>query len=233
MLVVTASCAFLAGASGPTAATLEISHGKITAIHHELRSSASYGAEVDFIDTGEAWLLPGLVDAHVHLNEPGRTEWEGFATGSSAGAAGGVTTIVDMPLNAIPPTTNVHNLSEKVDAAAGQCRVDVGFWGGVIPGNEDDLIPLVKAGVKGFKCFLIESGVDEFPCVNEAEVMTAMAKLDVRNLPSQCSIVDELSRRRNRCSSSTQSSTRSSLHPQQSVLTPPPTRRSSPLVPSL
>jgi dihydroorotase-like cyclic amidohydrolase len=98
--------------------------------------------------------------AHVHLNEPGRTEWEGFWTGTRAAASGGVTALVDMPLNSIPPTTTVANLTTKREAAQGQCWVDVGFWGGVVPGNEGDLVPLVKAGVKGFKCFLIESGVD-------------------------------------------------------------------------
>src|ERR1700730_10861650 len=113
----------------------------------------------------------------VHLNEPGRTEWEGFETGTKAAAAGGVTTVIDMPLNAIPPTTTVANFNLKKDAAQGQCYTDVGFWGGVIPGNQFDLQPLIKNGVRGFKCFLIESGVDEFPCVNEKEVRSAMEKL--------------------------------------------------------
>ncbi|KAK4048007.1 Allantoinase [Microbotryomycetes sp. JL201] len=131
----------------------------------------------EYVDVGNKWILPGLVDAHVHLNEPGRTEWEGFATGTAAAASGGVTTVIDMPLNAIPPTTTVANLHEKLAAAKGQCRVDVGFYGGVIPGNENDLVPLAKEGVKGFKCFLIESGVDEFPCVNEQQVLAAMPKL--------------------------------------------------------
>jgi len=123
--------------------------------------------------------MPGLVDAHVHLNEPGRTEWEGFETGTRAAAFGGVTTIVDMPLNAIPPTTTVENLDLKVKAAEGQCWVDVGFYGGVIPGNEEDLVPLVKAGVRGFKCFLIESGVEEFPAVNMKGLVKAVEKLKV------------------------------------------------------
>jgi allantoinase len=98
--------------------------------------------------------------AHVHLNEPGRTDWEGFATGTRAAAAGGVTCVVDMPLNAIPPTTTVAHLETKRAAARGQCTVDVAFWGGVVPGNAGELGPLVKAGVRGFKCFLIESGVE-------------------------------------------------------------------------
>lgn len=104
-------------------------------------------------------LLPGLVDAHVHLNEPGRTEWEGFYTGTQAAAFGGVTTVVDMPLNAIPPTTTVAGFREKIRAAHGKCWVDVGFYGGVIPGNAHELKPLVEMGVRGFKGFLIDSGV--------------------------------------------------------------------------
>ena len=95
----------------------------------------------------------------MHLNEPGRTEWEGFETGTKAAASGGVTTVIDMPLNAIPPTTTVNGLKEKIKAAQGQCWVDVGFYGGIIPGNSAELLPLVEAGVRGFKGFLIESGV--------------------------------------------------------------------------
>ncbi|KAI9323855.1 hypothetical protein BX666DRAFT_1847091 [Dichotomocladium elegans] len=122
-------------------------------------------------------LIPGLVDAHVHLNEPGRTDWEGFETGTKAAAAGGIATVIDMPLNAIPPTTTVVNLDAKLRAAKQQCHVDVGFWGGVVPDNAEDLPGLMARGVCGFKCFLIESGVDEFPCVNEAQVRLAMDKL--------------------------------------------------------
>ncbi|KAL0092540.1 allantoinase [Phycomyces blakesleeanus] len=122
-------------------------------------------------------LIPGLLDAHVHLNEPGRTEWEGFATGTRAAAAGGISTVIDMPLNAIPPTTTPANFETKLAAASGQCHVDVGFWGGVVPDNAEELPNLISMGVRGFKCFLIESGVDEFPCVNEAQVRLAMDKL--------------------------------------------------------
>ncbi|KAI8384071.1 allantoinase [Blakeslea trispora] len=122
-------------------------------------------------------LMPGLVDAHVHLNEPGRTEWEGFETGTKAAAAGGITTVIDMPLNAIPPTTTVENFDIKLKAAQGQCHVDVGFWGGVVPDNASELPGLIGKGVRGFKCFLIESGVDEFPCVNEADVRLAMDQM--------------------------------------------------------
>lgn len=123
-------------------------------------------------------VMPGLVDAHVHLNEPGRTEWEGFETGTKAAAAGGVTTVVDMPLNAIPPTTNVHNFKQKIDAARGQTWVDVGFWGGLVPDNLDDLVPLTRMGVRGFKGFLIDSGVDEFPAISPKYIEKAMQRVE-------------------------------------------------------
>lgn len=122
-------------------------------------------------------VIPGLVDTHVHINEPGRTEWEGFASATRAAAAGGVTTLVDMPLNSIPPTTTVDGLQAKLVAAAGQCFVDVGFWGGVVPGNTHELAGLSAAGVVGFKCFLIHSGVDEFPNVTESDLRAAMPEL--------------------------------------------------------
>jgi allantoinase len=114
-------------------------------------------------------LLPGLVDTHVHVNEPGRTEWEGFATATRAAAAGGVTTIVDMPLNSLPPTVDVAALEIKRKAADGQCAVDVGFWGGAVPGNTGELRALHDAGVFGVKCFLIDSGVPEFPPLLDPE----------------------------------------------------------------
>ncbi|MFF2493351.1 allantoinase AllB [Agromyces sp. NPDC058064] len=122
-------------------------------------------------------LLPGLVDTHVHVDEPGRTEWEGFASATRAAAAGGVTTIVDMPLNSIPPTVSVEALAVKRAAAAGQLAVDVGFWGGLVPGNLDEIGPLVAAGVFGFKCFLLPSGVPEFPPVSAGEMAAAMERI--------------------------------------------------------
>jgi allantoinase len=115
-------------------------------------------------------LLPGLVDTHVHVNEPGRTEWEGFATATRAAAAGGVTTLVDMPLNSLPPTVDADALAVKRAAADGQCRVDVGFWGGAVPGNRAKLAELHAAGVFGFKCFLLPSGVEEFPPLGRTEL---------------------------------------------------------------
>jgi allantoinase len=122
-------------------------------------------------------LLPGLVDSHVHVNEPGRTEWEGFATATAAAAAGGVTTIVDMPLNSIPATVDVPALEVKQASTKGKLAVDVAFWAGAVPGNADELRPLHDAGVVGFKCFLLPSGVDEFAPLDPAGVRTAMKRI--------------------------------------------------------
>lgn len=122
-------------------------------------------------------LIPGLVDSHVHINEPGRTDWEGFASATRAAAAGGVTTVIDMPLNSIPATTNVAALELKRSVALDQAFVDVGFWGGAIPGNKADLRPLHDDGVFGFKCFLLHSGVDEFPPLDADEMEIDMAEL--------------------------------------------------------
>ncbi len=122
-------------------------------------------------------LVPGVVDTHVHVNEPGRTEWEGFASATRAAAAGGVTTLVDMPLNSIPPTVEVSALEVKRKAADGQCHVDIGFWGGAVPGNVADLRPLHDAGVFGFKCFLAPSGVDEFPPLDGVGLAAAMGEI--------------------------------------------------------
>jgi allantoinase len=155
-------------------ASIQISDGVITSVS----SYQSVPADCELIEINEASLLmPGLVDTHVHINEPGRTEWEGFATATRAAAAGGVTTLVDMPLNSIPPTTTVAGLQTKLAAARGQCHVDVGFWGGVVPGNTSELAALSKAGVVGFKCFLIHSGVDEFPNVTEDDLREALPEL--------------------------------------------------------
>ena len=138
---------------------------------------ASYRAKLDAdteVDLGDLALLPGLVDTHVHVNEPGRTEWEGFGSATRAALAGGVTTICDMPLNSVPVTTSVPALREKAAAAAGQCAVDVAFWGGAVPGNAAEMGPLLDAGVLGFKCFLLDSGIPEFPPLSRVELRTAM-----------------------------------------------------------
>ncbi len=133
---------------------------------------------VDLIEAEpDSVIMPGLVDTHVHVNEPGRTHWEGFRTATRAAAAGGVTTLIDMPLNSIPATTTIDGLLTKHEIARGQCSVDVGFWGGVVPGNTDELASLAAAGVVGFKCFLIHSGVDEFPNVTELDLRQAMPEL--------------------------------------------------------
>src|SRR5689334_1225951 len=127
--------------------------------------------------------MAGVVDTHVHVNEPGRTEWEGFASATRAAAAGGVTTVVDMPLNSIPPTTTLDHLRTKQAAARGQTFVDVGFWGGAVPGNAGEFAALHEAGVFGFKCFLLPSGVDEFPELDAdglTRAMTELARLDAQ-----------------------------------------------------
>jgi len=126
------------------------------------------------VDLGNLPLLPGLVDSHVHVNEPGRTELDGFATATRAALAGGVTTICDMPLSSLPVTTTVDALRAKATAAAGRCAVDVAFWGGAVPGNVPEIGALLDAGVVGFKCFLIDSGTSEFPPLGREELRAAM-----------------------------------------------------------
>jgi allantoinase len=138
-----------------------------------------YAADHDF---GDMVVMPGLVDSHVHVNEPGRTEWEGFESATRAAAVGGTTTIVDMPLNSIPPTVDVRALEEKRAAATGKLSVDVAFWGGLIPGSDSELVLLVEEGVCGFKSFLVDSGVAEFPPVTLellGEVLPELADLGV------------------------------------------------------
>jgi len=129
----------------------------------------------DVLELGpDVVLMPGLVDSHVHVCEPGNTEWEGFATATRAAAAGGITTLVDMPLDSVPTTVSAGALQVKRTAASGQCHVDVGFWGGVIPGNGPELAPLADAGVTGFKCFLADSGSPDFPPVSPAQMTEAL-----------------------------------------------------------
>jgi allantoinase len=164
---------------GMRPASVRVSQGRIVAIGPH----SDRGDGAPEIDAGTNVVLPGLVDTHVHINDPGRADWEGFETATRAAAAGGVTTLVDMPLNSIPPTTTVAGLDAKRRAAAGRCHVDVGFWGGVVPGNTADLEPLARAGVLGFKCFLSPSGVDEFPHVSEWDLRVAMPVLAPLGLP--------------------------------------------------
>ncbi|GAA4700032.1 allantoinase AllB [Kocuria gwangalliensis] len=151
-----------------------VKDGKIVAI--EPLGANLEGAQVVELAEDET-LIPGLVDTHVHVNEPGRTEWEGFGSATRAAAAGGVTTIVDMPLNSVPATVNVAALEYKRLFAQQNAFVDVGFWGGAIPGNKEDLRPLHDHGVFGFKCFLLHSGVDEFPHLEADEMEEALAEV--------------------------------------------------------
>ncbi|TFY51480.1 hypothetical protein EVJ58_g10542, partial [Rhodofomes roseus] len=153
--VFTGTNVFVDGTLKPATLVVNVATGTISEVYDSARARTSF-PEVDdanWIDAGDKYILPGLVDAHVHLNEPGRTDWEGFWTGTRAAASGGVTTVVDMPLNSIPPTTSVENLEDKRVAAKGQCWTDVAFWGGVIPGNQ------------------------EFPCVNATDLRLAMDQL--------------------------------------------------------
>jgi allantoinase len=165
-------------AGGERPAAVCVAGGAISAIE-------PYGERVDAVadhDLGDLALLPGLVDTHVHVNEPGRTEWEGFATATRAAAAGGVTTLIDMPLNCLPPTVDAGALAVKRAAAHGKVHVDVGFWGGAVPGNLAELPTLSDAGVFGFKAFLIDSGVPEFPPLDPAGLKAALATVDAQFL---------------------------------------------------
>jgi allantoinase len=163
--------------TGTRAATVHVRDGRITRVGDY--DDVPYGAPV--IDAVESTILPGVVDTHVHINEPGRTEWEGFESATRAAAAGGTTTLVDMPLNSIPPATTEAGLLAKAAAMEGRCAVDVGLWGGAVPENTRDgaatLRRVFDRGALGFKCFLVPSGVDEFPYVREDDVRAALVKL--------------------------------------------------------
>lgn len=165
---------------GERPASIWIDDGRIVSVRDF--EMVDVGSKI--VDAGDLVVSPGLVDSHVHVNEPGRTEWEGFETATRAAAAGGITTLVDMPLNSIPATVNVRSLEAKRSAARGRCHVDVAFWGGVVPGNAPDIQRLAEAGVRGFKCFLTPSGVDEFPAVAEADLRPALAALARVRTPS-------------------------------------------------
>jgi allantoinase len=182
-LIIRASRVITGGAE--IACSIGITGGRITAVMPlDERAGPAAGRQADPAGSAEVLeigadvvVLPGLVDSHVHVCEPGNTEWEGFATATSAAAAGGITTLVDMPLDSVPATVSIAALEIKRQAARGQCRVDVGFWGGVIPGNLGQLAPLHAAGVLGFKCFLSDSGAEDFPLVDTRQLTAALRVL--------------------------------------------------------
>ena len=153
-------------------ASVHIRDGRIS----EVAEWRDVEAARNIIDCGDDALLPGLVDLHAHINEPGRTEWEGFEFATRAAAAGGITTVVDMPLNSIPPTVDSAALAEKLRAAEGRVWIDVGFHGGIVPGNDESLPQLLQEGVVGLKCFLCASGVSEFPAVSFAQLRATMER---------------------------------------------------------
>lgn len=166
------------GTVGPATIIYSATSGKIIDVIHAVLPAddvilARYDVQT-YRELSPLVIMPGIVDSHVHLNEPGRTDWEGFASGTQSAASGGVTTVIDMPLNAIPPTTNVKNLNIKLESARGQIWVDTGFWGGLVPDNLSDLVPLINAGVSGFKGFMMDSGVDEFPMITPSYIDQAL-----------------------------------------------------------
>jgi allantoinase len=164
--------------AGVRPALLVLDHGRLADV---LPPDAPFAGPV--LDLGDAAILPGVIDPHVHLNEPGRTEWEGFDTGTRAALAGGLTTLVDMPLNSSPVTTSVANLQQKLAATQGQLHCNVGFWGGIVPGNAAEVGPLIEAGVRGFKAFLTHSGIADFPNATEADLRRVMPLLARHGLP--------------------------------------------------
>jgi allantoinase len=160
-------------------ATLLIEGGVITGVVGGLVMAEG----MELVDAGESLVMPGVIDPHVHINEPGRTDWEGFDTATRAAAAGGLTLLVDMPLNSSPVTTTGAAFDRKREAAEGRLHCDCGFWGGVVPGNENDIEALIARGVLGFKAFLTHSGIDEFPNVTEADLHKVMPVIAAHGLP--------------------------------------------------
>lgn len=166
-------------------ATISFENGIITAIHSNKLKDAE--------DTGDNIIMPGVIDAHVHINEPGRTDWEGFDTATKAAAAGGTTTVVDMPLNSSPVTISSEAFNQKLTASKNKLHINCGFYGGLIPGNANNLEELIKAGVLGIKCFLVHSGIDDFPNVTRKDLEEAMPILAQYNIPllAHCELIKE------------------------------------------
>ena len=158
---------------GESLASVHIGHGVI----HRVAQWSEIEPGVPVFDAGEDVIMPGVVDIHAHINEPGRTEWEGFQSATRAAAAGGITMLIDMPLNSVPATTNVAALASKIAAASGKLWVDIGFHGGIVPNNGASLRELWQAGVIGLKCFLCDSGVEEFPPVSDLQLESALGEL--------------------------------------------------------
>lgn len=173
-------------------AVVLIDNGKIIDITNSLSVPANY----EWIELGNKLLMPGVIDTHVHINDPGREDWEGFDTATKAAIAGGITTLVDMPLNSSPVTTNAAAFDAKVQASQNKLHTNVGLWGGVIPGNENELESLIKKGVLGFKAFLTHSGIDDFPNVTEEDLDKAMPIIAKYDLPLlvHCELTDDIQR---------------------------------------
>ncbi|MEO6549714.1 MAG: amidohydrolase family protein, partial [Ferruginibacter sp.] len=178
--------------AGTKNAFVTIHEGIITAISESMPPATGY----KFIDAGDNLLMPGVIDPHVHINEPGRTDWEGFDTATRAAIAGGVTTVIDMPLNSSPVTTTVEAFEEKLAAAKGKANCNIGFWGGVVPGNEKKIERLIHQGVLGFKAFLTHSGIDEFPNVHEEDLRKVMPVIAKHGKPLlvHCELTDNMQR---------------------------------------
>ncbi|MGE4108762.1 MAG: allantoinase AllB [Bacteriovoracia bacterium] len=169
--------------SGVQSTAIAVRAGRVEQLLDAGATQAATQNGVPLEDMGDRVIMPGLVDTHVHVNEPGRTDWEGFASATQAAAAGGITTLVDMPLNCIPVTTSLRAFETKLASLGSQLTVDCGFYGGVVPGNERELTPMLKAGVLGFKAFLTHSGIDDFPDAKRADLARAMPILTQANSP--------------------------------------------------
>lgn len=141
------------------------------------------GLDVEVIDVGDAVLMPGIIDPHVHINEPGRADWEGFDSATKAAAAGGITSMIEMPLNARPVTTSVDAFNQKLRATEGKLHINCGFWGGIVPDNADNLEPLLQSGVFGIKAFLVDSGLPEFPNVSESDLRKGIPAIAAAGMP--------------------------------------------------